>query len=112
MGSLDKSLASSSATCLWEPADQVQHIIRLGGQLFFYCGNIIYTKVLNRLVQILFWNLPCLCFQLTTQGKADCLLAQLNNIMLIPTVFSDLGKELPPIAASSLQQHLPWVIFS
>ena len=50
MGSLDKSLAASSATSLWEPADQVQHIIRLGGQLFFHCGNIIYTKVLNRLV--------------------------------------------------------------
>jgi hypothetical protein len=69
MGSLDKSLASSSATSLWEPADQVQHIIRLGGQLFFHCGNIIYTKVLNRLVQILFWILPCLCFSTHHTGK-------------------------------------------
>ena len=29
----------------WEPSYQANHILRLGGELFFHCGNIIYTKV-------------------------------------------------------------------
>ena len=43
------------------------------------------------------------------QGKVDCLLAQLNTILLIPSSFSDVNKELPAAAVSPLQQYLPIV---
>lgn len=46
---------------------------------------------------------------LTTQGKIDCLLAQLNNVLLVPVQFSDVNKELPPTVISPFQQYLPIV---
>lgn len=42
---MDKYLSCANVTTNWEPSDQAEHILRLGGDLFFHCGNIIYTKV-------------------------------------------------------------------
>lgn len=88
IGPLDKYLTNGFVGGLWEAVDQIAHILRLGGQMYFQCGNIIYTK-----------------------GKVDCLLAQLNNVLLIPISFSDVNKELPAAAISPLQQYLPSFIF-
>ncbi|XP_046635826.1 protein MMS22-like [Daphnia pulicaria] len=88
IGPLDKYLNSGFTGGFWEATDQVGHILRLGGQIYFHGGNIIYTK-----------------------GKVDCLLAQLNNVLLIPINFSDVNKELPAAAISPLQQYLPSYIF-
>lgn len=115
IGPLDKYLTCGNglAGC-WEPADQVSHVLRLGGQLFFHCGNIIYTKVYTPVVLSLFCttcNMLMRSFSFL-KGKPDCLLALLNSTLLIPLTFSDLSKELPAIFSSSFQQCLPLVMTS
>lgn len=76
--------------------------------MYFQCGNIIYTKVTQTL-KFLFCFILTMNRLLNVQGKVDCLLAQLNNVLLIPISFSDVNKELPAAAISPLQQYLPSV---
>lgn len=108
IGPLDKYLTNGFVGGLWEAVDQITHILRLGGQMYFQCGNIIYTKVTQTL-KFLFCFILTMNRLLNVQGKVDCLLAQLNNVLLIPISFSDVNKELPAAAISPLQQYLPSV---
>ena len=56
IGPLDKYLSCGFVGGIWEAPDHVAHILRLGGQLYFHCGNIIYTKV-NEVKILLFQHL-------------------------------------------------------